>query len=92
MMTKDQFCRYYIERFKNQYKRNPVSEDAFKSTCLGLSMEYLGMLKNNPDVENYLSEREGNLFMYFDKEKDKVFSLSFRDILDMLPNKEEDCF
>lgn len=86
MMTKNEFCKYFITKFRNQNKREPIPTDAFSSTCLGLSMEYLGMLKDDPSIKEYLSNRAGLFINYYDKEKDDFISLSFRDMIDILPN------
>ncbi len=93
MLTKEEFCKAYIKQYEMENKIESVSgADVFKSTNLGICMDYLGL--TNSEESEYLSNRGGILFEYVDEEKlrngdDTGFkTLSMRELIRLLPEKE----
>ena len=95
MMSKKIMCRKVIEDFKESSK-NPdmihmsdedMASCVFSSTSLGIALEYLGVItpEKYPDLFEYLSHRGGIFQTYYDKKENKFYSLSFRELLNLLP-------
>lgn len=81
-MTKKQLCRAVIQ--KECGKNVPDQSDVYKSSTIAVAMEYLGLLKAR-DVKDYAKERGGTVFVYYDEEQKEPCHLSFRELLDLLP-------
>ena len=97
MITKKQYCRSIVNRYKAELKcltekeytdRELVSE-IFKSTTLGIALEYLGVLDPKIDrvVLEYLSHRGGIKEVVFDQDLNESFILSQREFIEMLPDE-----
>lgn len=82
MLTKKELCLAAIQKFESEEHVKATSENITMSSSLAIAMEHLGMLKGN-DLE-YAQSRGGVLFTYFDKNETKC--LTFREVLDLLPN------
>lgn len=67
-----------------------------QSTNLGIALEELGVITKDsyPEEYEYLSSREGYAYVYYDKKNNKMHILSFRELLNLLPetldNDEQD--
>jgi len=47
MLTKTEFCKAYIKNYERDEKIKSVSgADVFKSTNVGLCMDYLGLIRS----------------------------------------------
>ncbi len=93
MITKKMFCEITIREFLDKLEKNPfdnwrdITEGyAYQSTSVGLAMKYLGLIKSGQTLD-YLASRAGIYKMYIDKEKAETNILTFREILDMLPEE-----
>lgn len=93
MMTKKQFAKYLLkEEFGDEFlptNENDIYKACFMSTNIGIAFETLGMIKDE-SVKEYLSNRGGLYFSYYDKETNKLVYLSTREILSFLPDTLEE--
>jgi len=105
MMTKQQFAKMLIQGSESfneiRYKRDGMSVDnllpdeidflnnrIFAEGALAIGLEFTGLLK--PENKDYAASRGGvTRYMYYDTEKNDVFSLSLREIIDLLPDEKE---
>lgn len=94
LMTKKMFCQCIVADFKyNENKLNCTDEELipyiFSSTRLGIALVELGIItkENHPEEYNYISERRGIIFEYYNYENNDTYFISVRDILAMLPDE-----
>lgn len=84
MMTKTDFCQMTIDKWKRDNNVDEVTEDdVFQSSCLGIAMDYLGLIKDK-HIKEYLSSRGGIFFTHY---INPIKSLSFRELLELLPEE-----
>ena len=94
MITKEDFCRYYIKKYCEE---NKISEEDLvkninyyitKSSCLGIALSYIYSEKFSKENVDYISTRGG---IFITSPLGNI--LSFREMLGLLPfvvEKEED--
>lgn len=87
------FCELVIKEYLGNLEKNPfnnwrdISEGyAYQSTCVGLAMEHLGLKLSNQTLD-YLISRAGIYEFYADEKEGKAHILTFREMLDMLPEE-----
>ena len=78
MMTRQELCLAILER-----EMIVGTTNVFQSSLYAIVMDYLGRL--NETESEYAKERGGCLFSYLDTETKVYSSLSFRELLDLLP-------
>lgn len=91
MISKKQYCELVIEDFcrSEGINRDELKEgDVFKSSCLGVAMEYLGLIKDREILE-YVDSRGGILDTYVNAEEKIINTFSLRDMLSLLPDEVE---
>ena len=91
MISKKQYCELVIEDFCNseEINREELKEgDIYKSSCLGVAMEYLGLIKDQSNLE-YVVTRGGILDTYVNAEERVINMLTVRDMLSLLPETVE---
>ena len=103
MITKKEYCRSIIYRFKRDHNiPNETSDEQlvtriYQSTSLGIALEELGIITEEkyPEEFMYLSDRGGFILSYFnsmepgfdEKDEFKTHILTTRDLLSILPDK-----
>lgn len=92
MFTKKMFCECTCERFATNNNihidgkdYSPLVPHAMESTRLGISLQFLGYIKEGDELNDYFNSRGGVLVIHTDSKKG-VNILSFRDILNLLPD------
>ena len=91
MISKKQYCELVIEDFcrSEEMNREDLKEgNVFKSSCLGVAMEYLGLIKDQEILE-YVATRGGVLDTYANAEERVINMLTVRDMLSLLPETVE---
>jgi hypothetical protein len=91
MISKKQYCELVIEDFcrSEAINRDQLKEgDIYKSSCLGVAMEYLGLIKDPSNLE-YIAARGGVLDTYVNAEEKIINTFSLRDMLSLLPDEVE---
>ena len=91
MISKKQYCELVIEDFCNseEINREELTEvDIYKSSCLGVAMEYLGLIKDPSNLE-YISTRAGIADTYVNADERVINMLTVRDMLSLLPDEVE---
>jgi hypothetical protein len=91
LISKKQYCELIIEDFcrSEAINREELKEgDVFKSSCLGVAMEYLGLI-NDQEILEYVATRGGVLDTYVNAEEKVINVLSTRDMLSLLPDEVE---
>lgn len=86
MMTKKQFARYLIT--VETKKNGGVEPTIYESSTMAIAKEILGLLTNKTDID-YAASRGGNFVMFVDEHKE-VHQLTYRDIIDLLPEYNGD--
>ena len=80
-----------IKDFKTKNNLSEINDECvFQSSSLGVAMEHLGLIKEE-GIKNYITSRAGLMFTYFDDKNQKVCMLTFREILNLLPERLDDC-
>lgn len=91
MISKKQYCELVIEDFCNSevINREQLTEGyIYQSSCLGVAMEYLGLIKDPSNLE-YVATRGGVLDTYVNADEKVINVLSIRDMLSLLPETVE---
>lgn len=101
MLTKEMFaktvCRNWaINNNRKDGDYESMVGDIYASTSLGIALEVLGVItpEKHADAYNYLSDRGGFATVYVDEKTGEIYSLSTREVYDLLPDhlytKEEE--
>lgn len=92
MLTKEMFAKVVCRNWAMNNKRKDgdyesMVGDIYASTSLGIALEVLGVItpEKHPEAYNYLSGRGGLTTIYVDEKTGEVYSLSTREIYDLLP-------
>lgn len=92
MITKKMLCESLLKNYAND---NDISLEELLSTIharihmssiLAVSADFLGLITETRD-KNYCQERDGILFIYYDTESKLTYTLTVRELLELLPNK-----
>ena len=73
----------------NELTDDQISLIAMQSTTFGVCMQFLGYITEDkyPDLMKYLNERGGIVIVSYDPIMKESYSLSVREMLDLLPDK-----
>lgn len=92
MFTKEMLCKCVCEKFAMSNNIHIDGEDysplvphVMESTRLGISLQFLGYIKEGDELNDYFNSRGGILAVHANPKKD-VNILCFRDILNLLPD------
>ena len=86
--TKKQLCEIICNEHKIKTENMEISlGDIFHSSRLAVALQHLGILQENPELEDYASDREGILLSGPDYTGQMRF-LTLRDLLNILPDDE----
>lgn len=91
MISKKQYCEIIIEDFcrsENISRKQLCEGDIYKSSSLGVAMEYLGLIKK-PSNLKYIASRAGIVDTYFNPEEKVINTLTVRNMLSLLPETVE---
>jgi hypothetical protein len=79
-----------IKDFKTKNNLSEINDECvFQSSSLGVAMEYLGLIKDE-NIKSYIKSRSGLMLNYFDDKNKKVHILTFRELLNLLPERLDD--
>lgn len=93
MLTKEMFaktvCRTWaINNNRKDGDYESMVGDVYASTSLGIALEVLGVITPGKHINeyNYLADRGGLSTVYVDEKTGEIYSLSTREIYDLLPD------
>ena len=93
MFTKEMLCKCVCEKFAMSNNIHINGEDysllvshAMESARLGISLQFLGYIKEGDELNDYFNSRGGILAVRANSKKKDVNILCFRDILNLLPD------
>jgi len=87
MITKREFAEYIIDKYKCKERKTEVNDsDAYRSSGVGVAMEFLGLLTDKK-IKEYVSYRGGTFLVDIYRLSKEPVIISVRDMLQILPDK-----